>query len=43
MGKQVKKTESNKKTLRPQISDMAPISGALKNDKIPLKANFQAS
>ena len=37
IGKHVKKTVINKKTLRPHISDIAPIKGALKNDKIPFK------
>lgn len=35
MGAHVKKTVSSKKDLRPQTSDNAPISGALRNDKMP--------
>lgn len=35
IGIQVKNTVNNKNNLRPQISDKAPINGALKNDKIP--------
>jgi hypothetical protein len=37
IGRQVKKTDNNKNTFLPQISDIAPIIGALKNDKIPYK------
>ncbi|RNA03794.1 hypothetical protein BpHYR1_006033 [Brachionus plicatilis] len=36
IGKQVKKTVISRNTFRPQMSDRAPISGALRNDKIPL-------
>ena len=37
IGKHVKKTVINRNTLRPHISDIAPISGALKNDNIPFR------
>ena len=39
IGKHVKKTDNNKNTFLPQISDIAPIKGALKNDNIPLMLN----
>jgi hypothetical protein len=39
MGKHVKKTVMRRKILRPNTSDKAPMRGALKNDKIPLKKN----
>lgn len=32
---QVKNTVNNRNNFRPQTSDNAPISGALKNDNIP--------
>ena len=35
IGRQVKRTDNNKNTFLPHISDIAPIIGALKNDKIP--------
>ena len=35
MGRQVKKTESKRKDLRPQASERAPIRGADKNDRSP--------
>ena len=37
IGKHVKNTVSNKNDLRPQTSDNAPINGAERNDKKPLK------
>lgn len=36
IGKQVKNTVISKKNFRPHTSDRAPISGALRNDRIPL-------
>lgn len=36
MGAHVKKTVINRKNLRPQTSDNAPTSGALRNDNMPL-------
>lgn len=36
IGAQVKNTVTNKKNLRPQISDRAPINGADKKERIPL-------
>lgn len=36
IGKHVKNTVINKKNFLPHTSDRAPISGALKNDRIPL-------
>ena len=41
MGKHVKKTVINKNTLRPHISDMAPMSGALRKDNIPLRMKIE--
>ena len=35
IGKHVKKTVINKNTFLPHISDMAPMSGALRNESIP--------
>lgn len=36
MGAHVKNTVMRRKNLRPHTSDRAPMSGALRNDKIPL-------
>ena len=36
IGAQVKNTVTNKKNLRPQISDNAPTNGAARNDNMPL-------
>jgi hypothetical protein len=35
IGKHVKKTVINKNTFLPHISDMAPMSGALRKESIP--------
>ena len=37
MGRQVKKTVMRRKTLRPHISDRAPMRGALRNERMPLR------
>ena len=39
IGKQVKNTVIRRKSLRPHISDKAPIKGALRNDKNPYEQN----
>lgn len=36
MGTQVKKTVMSRKNFRPQTSERAPMSGALRNDRMPL-------
>lgn len=36
IGAHVKKTVIKRKNLRPQTSDKAPTSGALRNDRMPL-------
>ena len=39
IGTQVNPTVSNKNDFRPQTSDKAPMSGALRNDKNPYKTH----
>lgn len=36
MGRQVKKTVNKRKNLRPYMSDMQPMSGAVRKDNKPL-------
>ena len=43
IGAQVKATVNSKKGLRPMTSDSAPTRGALRNERIPYKTDWQKS